>query len=410
MKLDLKNSRIMTWWNRRNSPKSDDSPDEAPEKTDETGKKGFITDFARQCAENLEEFEEVEVKCGITGPSGSGKSSLINAIVNERIADVGVTETTNEPQDVRHGNVIFTDLPGIGTAKWPRETYIERLDLASYDVFLLITSGRFTENDLFLYQKLTEMGKPCLVVRNKFDIAVTNADFDHGHTEEQTREIITRNILENLAPSRPERIYLVSARLPHLYDLDDLLSDIQEALPGIKSQRFLMDSAAYSAKKLSEKRELLEKRLIWYTGTAAANGAIPIPGIDVFGDVAVMLKFADEVASSYGLNEDQLGRKQRFLTSNTGQTLVTKAAQFTASFLTKQGIKVLLKKTANKTVARQAGKLVPILGPAVGAVIGGSGTYLVGRQMISEGETIAREIMEEMSRSATLESLTEKTT
>ena len=147
-----------------------------------------------------------------------------------------------------------------------------------------------------------------------------------------------------------------------------------------------MDSAAYSAKKLDEKRELLEKRLIWFTGTAAANGAIPVPGVDVFGDVAVMLKFANEVSGAYGIKEDQMGRKQRFLTSQTGQTLMTKAAQFTASFVTKQGLKILLKRTAKKSIARQAGKLVPVLGPVIGAAIGGSGTYIVGRQMISEAE------------------------
>jgi len=365
--------------------------------------KNIIRDFAKQCSQNLEEFEEVEVRCGITGPSGSGKSSLINAIVNERIAAVGVTETTDEPQDIRHGGIVFTDLPGCGTAKWPRDTYIDRLDLAGYDVFLLITAERFTENDIFLYRTLTEMGKPCFVVRNKFDTAVTNADYDHGHNEGKTRAIITENILENLFPIHPDRVYLVSARMPHLYDLDDLLSDIQNSLSDIKSQRFLMDSAAYSAKKLDEKRELLEKRLIWYTGTAAANGAIPIPGVDIFGDVAVMLKFANEVASTYGLKEGQLGKKQRFLTSSAGQTLLTKGAQFTASYLTKQGINLLLKRTAKRTVARQAGKFIPFLGPVIGAVIGGSGTYVVGRQMITEAESIAADILEEMSKNASLE-------
>lgn len=365
--------------------------------------KNVLREFGRQCAENLEEFDEVEIRCGITGPSGSGKSSLINAIVNERIAEVGVTETTNEPQDVRHGGLVFTDLPGCGTPTWPRETYFERLGLEAYDFFLLVTAERFTENDLFMYRTLTDMDKPCFVIRNKFDIAVTNADFDHGHDEAATREIVTENIYRNLEPHRPDRVYLVSARQPHLYDLDDLLTDIQHSLSGIKSERFLLDSAAYSAKKLKEKRELLERRLIWYTGAAAANGAIPVPGVDVFGDVAVMLKFANEVAAAYGLKESQLGKKQRFLTSTAGQALTTKAAQFTASFLTKQGVRILLKRSAKKSMARQAGKFVPLLGPIVGAMIGGSGTYVVGRQMITEAESIAAELMEEMSIQAALE-------
>lgn len=45
-----------------------------------------------------------------------------------------------------------------------------------------------------------------------------------------------------------------------------------------------------------------------------------------------------EVAAVYGLKEDQLGRRQRFLTSETGQILMMKGTPFTASFLTKQGV------------------------------------------------------------------------
>ena len=89
------------------------------------------------------EFESVKVKCGITGLSGSGKSSLINAIAGERIARVNVVEQTNEPLEYTHGGVTFVDLPGCGTANWPCESYVSRLDLSSYDCFILVTAQRW---------------------------------------------------------------------------------------------------------------------------------------------------------------------------------------------------------------------------------------------------------------------------
>jgi predicted GTPase len=62
----------------------------------------LIRDFASRCREKIEEFEKTQVRCGLIGPSGSGKSSLINAIAGERIAKVGVVETTNDPLEISH--------------------------------------------------------------------------------------------------------------------------------------------------------------------------------------------------------------------------------------------------------------------------------------------------------------------
>ena len=44
----------------------------------------LIRDFASRCREKIEEFEKTQVRCGLIGPSGSGKSSLINAIAGDR--------------------------------------------------------------------------------------------------------------------------------------------------------------------------------------------------------------------------------------------------------------------------------------------------------------------------------------
>ena len=55
-----------------------------------------MKEYLEKFKEELENFKKTKVKCRIIGRSGTGKSSLINAIVGERIAEVGVTETTME--------------------------------------------------------------------------------------------------------------------------------------------------------------------------------------------------------------------------------------------------------------------------------------------------------------------------
>ncbi len=170
--------------------------------------------FVEYCRKKIEEFEKTEVRCALTGKSGSGKSSLINAIAGDRIAKVNVVETTQEPQDFKHGGILLTDLPGCGTLNWPRETYIQNLDLLSYDCFLLITADRFTEDDAFLFRELSAMGKTCFVIRNKFDMAVENGQYDNGYTEDQVREIIISDTRDNLNsmgvnPVEKLKIYLI---------------------------------------------------------------------------------------------------------------------------------------------------------------------------------------------------------
>jgi predicted GTPase len=226
----------------------------------------LIREFAEQCRKKINEFDKAKVKCGLIGPAGSGKSSLINAIAGERIAPTSVVECTGldhegvahtsfEPQEFTHKGLTLVDLPGCGTKNWPKDSYIEKLHLPDYDCFILITAHRFTENDVFLFQQLSTRGKPCFVVRNMFDKAVDDGMFDHNHTESETREIITKNIRQNLGDSCPRRIYLTSARHPTRYDLTVLLDDISGALEGLKRQRFVADMAAYSdgALKKNEK-------------------------------------------------------------------------------------------------------------------------------------------------------------
>ena len=150
----------------------------------------LIRDFATRCRQRIEEFQKTQVRCGLIGPSGSGKSSLINAIAGERVASVGVVETTNDPLEISHRGITFVDLPGCGTRRWPKDTYVERLNLADYDCFLLVTAQRFYENDAYLFHQLRALGKACFVVRNMIDRAIEDGCHDHGHSEAEIRRII----------------------------------------------------------------------------------------------------------------------------------------------------------------------------------------------------------------------------
>lgn len=362
-----------------------------------------FADFAEQCRRKIEDFEKTTVRCGIIGVAGSGKSTLLNAIAGEKIAEPGVVEQTNEPQDYQHGGIIFTDLPGCGSQKWPQESYVERLGLLEYDCFLIVTFNRFVKHDILLFKELTAHGKKCFIIRNKFDLDVENGKHDKKLSELDVKEIILNNIRENLADSCPEKIYLTSGRHPTKYDLPDLLIDISESLKGLKQQRFTADMATLSRETLQKKSDFLRSRIPFYAGLSAANGLNPFPVFDVAADIGILLQFGNEVLHTYGLSGEQFEFIKRYLDADKISVLLTKVAQFSAKYLAKEEIIQLLKAIAGRTVAKNAGKWIPFVGPLIAAGIGWQSTFMLAEDLVQEGENLASEILDEIIRNSVIE-------
>uniref|UniRef100_A0A3B4HCB0 IRG-type G domain-containing protein n=1 Tax=Pundamilia nyererei TaxID=303518 RepID=A0A3B4HCB0_9CICH len=118
-----------------------------------------------------------QLNIAITGESGSGKSTFVNALRDlsdgdEGAAPTGVTETTSEVTSYPHPNypnVTFWDLPGIGTTKFPAEEYLELVGFEKFDFFIIISAVRFRENDVKLTQEIQRMEKKFYFVRSKID-------------------------------------------------------------------------------------------------------------------------------------------------------------------------------------------------------------------------------------------------
>jgi hypothetical protein len=108
------------------------------------------------------------VKLVLTGKSGVGKSSFINAIRNLKSGDPCFATTSSYGNTTKHatvyeypGNPKITlhDLPGFGTTQFPKNVYEEITELHKYD-YVLIFVGNIEENDIDIARKLKEMNKP----------------------------------------------------------------------------------------------------------------------------------------------------------------------------------------------------------------------------------------------------------
>ena len=146
----------------------------------------------------LENTNNIQLNIAVTGQSGVGKSTFINAFrgidnTDERAAPTGEVETTMKPKAYPHPtypNVALWDLPGIGTPRYPADQYMKLVEFEKFDFFILVSDIRFNENDAKLAKEIKKMGKKFYFVRSKIDNSLRAAPRRQGYDEEKTLQEI----------------------------------------------------------------------------------------------------------------------------------------------------------------------------------------------------------------------------
>lgn len=360
------------------------------------------TEFANQAIstiiENLKkEYEAMKnatVNIAISGQSGAGKSSLINAIVGRKVADVGITETTLNIKKYTSNGIHFSDLPGCGTERFPVKTYLEHCNLKSFDAVIVVTANRFYENDIWLIKEMIRIGRPVYVVRTKMDESIANGMHDNNLTEYEVFEKVKNDIKNNIGNIQIKGIYLTSSREPLKMDLSKLLIDIEHNLTGIKKQRFMADVAPLNEQILERKSAIAKKAVAYGAYSSAANGVNPIPGLDISLDISILMIMSKEIQNIYGLDEKSIDELSKIMGNNASFTLFkTKAGQYASKFVAKEGIMLLLKRLSVNIGSKEVLKYIPLVGQIAAVGIGYKMTDSFGSDLIEESEVLVREIL-----------------
>lgn len=136
------------------------------------------------------------------GRSNVGKSTLLNALVNQKISFVssqpGRTQYINYFQE---GNNFIIDLPGYGYAKMPKEKlkqmnenvkFFLKHDKTNKEIFLLIDARvGFTKNDLETVNFLNSLKWPYQIVYTKIDKLKQK---DKSRLVKNHNELLAKNI------------------------------------------------------------------------------------------------------------------------------------------------------------------------------------------------------------------------
>ncbi|HET9026623.1 MAG TPA: dynamin family protein [Trueperaceae bacterium] len=164
----------------------------------------------------------------VAGEFNAGKSSLINALLGERVMPEGVTPTTDRVTVITHGaevgekddgkdvvrrtypselldTVAFVDTPGTNAIVARHQQLTERF-VPRADLVLFVTSADrpFTQSEREFLELIASWGKKVLMVVNKIDILASAAE------RETVLEFVAQHARETLG-STPE-VFGVSAR------------------------------------------------------------------------------------------------------------------------------------------------------------------------------------------------------
>ncbi|MCZ0926022.1 hypothetical protein L0636_11715 [Halomonas janggokensis] len=131
------------------------------------------------------------------------------------------------------------------------------------------------------------------------------------------------------------------------------------------------------------------------SGLSAGAAIIPIPGVDLGSDVAILMRLIPQINEKFGLSPEQIESldtesKLFVMTaiSNTGSKLAGK-------YITKKLIVTVLNKMGIKVAAKGVTKFVPLIGSAVAGSISFTAMKVMGNRHIEDCYQIALAALEE---------------
>ncbi|XP_065822744.1 interferon-inducible GTPase 5-like [Labrus bergylta] len=273
--------------------------------------------------EYLDKEQNVPLNIAVTGETGSGKSSFVNAIrgidnKDEKAAPTGFVETTMEVTPYPHPNypkVIFWDLPGIGSTKYPAAKYLKKVGFEKFDFFIIISYDRFRENDVKLAKEIQKMEKKFYFVRSKIDHNISDEKrSQRDFNEERTLTQIRNNCIQGLQDQglQSPQVFLVSSFHLTLYDFPLLVETLKEELPELQKEAFLLAMPNISLDMIKEKKKAFQAKVKYWATLSAIGAAVPVPGVSVAVDTALLGGVIKQYGFGFGLDIPSLKRMAKY--------------------------------------------------------------------------------------------------
>ncbi|KAL8220087.1 UNVERIFIED_CONTAM: hypothetical protein K2H54_038410 [Gekko kuhli] len=333
-----------------------------------------LQDVIDENSNDLNLLENTTLDIAITGMSGAGKSSLVNAL--RGMPDYG---------------------EGIGTPQFEPKEYLEQVNFEKYDFFIIVASNRFTTNDALLACEIQKMGKKFYYVRTKVDVSIDSERRKPNFIQEKCLEEIRTYCRENLTQARESvpMVFLISRWDLQMYDFPFLQETLENDLKGLKRAVLIAAMPAFSKEVLEKKRATMDT-FIWKVALAScAIGAVPVPGLSLVCDIGILVGTMRYFCKVFGLDEDCFRRLANRVGKSVDvlQSAIKKspmASQVTAKFV----IDLLTKSLLCGTVMAVEFVLdfVPVLGSLTGGALSFTTTFYILKSFLHDVEEDAENV------------------
>ncbi|XP_065429695.1 interferon-inducible GTPase 5-like [Chrysemys picta bellii] len=352
--------------------------------------RGNLTAAAAELQEKLKSLENTPLNIAITGESGGGKSSLVNAILglhedDEGAAKTGVTQTTMEPTAYPHPrlpNVTIWDLPGIGTESFQPDKYLNQVKFNNYDFFIIVSATRFTSHHTTLAREIHKLRKRFYYVRSKVDNDLNSEKRKKNFNEARTLQEIREDCIENLrkaGEASPWVFLLCNWELAN-YDFQLLQETLQNELDAQKRHVFILAMPNISAKILEKKKAELQEHIWEVALLSCAIGILPVPGLSLVCDVAILVFHMKRYCEAFGLDDESLTRLAKQVGKPVAELKSAIKKSPLASEITKEFVLTVLSRSA--CGALTVLELVLDFVPGLGSLVGGGISFVTTRYML----------------------------
>jgi small GTP-binding protein len=306
-------------------------------------------------AELQSEFDEVErladklrreeIHVAAFGRVGTGKSSLLNALVGQELFPTSPLhgETTMARQEhwkaLEHGRVELIDTPGIDELDGETRAELAAAVARRADILLMVCAGDLTRVEFSALETLAGRGRPVLLVLNKSDrYTADELCLVLGRLRERCVGLLPGDqIVAAAAAPRPETVVRVDERgqettvsrprPAEVSELRQLLWKILEregkTLAALNAALFASELDGAIAKRIVEARRSVAERIIrnYCLVKGVAVAANPIPVADLLAAASIDIALVLHLGEVYGF---RISRRE------ASRLLLTIAAQLAA--------------------------------------------------------------------------------
>lgn len=348
---------------------------EAIDRTLEQVRNAVEREVLRQERERMAaELERGDLQIVVFGTGSTGKTSLIRALLQELVGDVGAAMgSTTGSQRYRlrlrglNRAVWLVDTPGIleaGDAGERRER-LAREQASRADLLLLVVDGDLRAAERQVFDALASLGKRLMLVLNKCDLRGEREEVRLLQLLRQRSggRIAAADVVP--AAASPQSIPMPGGRpLQPEPEVEALVRRIAEVLHA-DGEELIADNLLLQCRRLGEaSRKLLARqrrddalavveRTMWISAGVVA--VTPLPGVDLLGAAAVNAQMVLEISKVFGLS----------LTKDDAQELAVSVGKTLAGLgLVKGGVGLLSSAMALTLPAALVGRAIQAVGAA----------------------------------------------